>query len=57
MPDNEPDAEVDPEEFVRAMLNISPEDAAKVRERTPGTRQRKSGEEPGADQRVERPSK
>ena len=32
--------ELDPEDFVRAMLHIGPEGAAKVRERTPGTRQR-----------------
>lgn len=32
--------DVDPVEFARAMLHISPDDAAKVRERTPATRKR-----------------
>jgi hypothetical protein len=35
-------AEVDPLEFTRAVLGISPEDAAKVREDTPGTRKQPS---------------
>jgi hypothetical protein len=43
-PDSADTGSVDPEDFVRAMLHISPEDAAKVRERTPGTRQTKSGQ-------------
>jgi hypothetical protein len=32
--------EVDPKDFVRAVLGISAEDAEKVREDTPGTRKR-----------------
>ena len=31
---------VDPEDFLRAVLKISPEDAEKVRKDTPGTRKR-----------------
>jgi hypothetical protein len=42
--------DVDPTEFARAMLAISPEDAAKVRERTPATRKRAEKQEgPTAD--------
>ena len=41
MPDKEEEqARVKPEDFLRALLKISPEDAAKVREDTPGTRKR-----------------
>lgn len=32
---------VDPDNFLRALLHISPEDAETVRERTPGTRPEK----------------
>jgi hypothetical protein len=32
--------DVDPEQFLRALLQINPEDAEKVREATPGTRKR-----------------
>ena len=32
---------VDPKDFVKALLGISPEDAEKVREDTPGTRKRR----------------
>jgi hypothetical protein len=35
-----PGTDVDPKDFLRALLNISPEDAEKVREDTPGTRKR-----------------
>jgi hypothetical protein len=42
--------DVDPQEFVRAVLGISPEDAEKVREQTPGTRPDKPKQEgPTAD--------
>lgn len=37
--DNEP--EIQPGDFLRALLKISPEDAESVRERTPGTRPEK----------------
>lgn len=44
------EADVDPEEFVRRMLAISPEDAETVREQTPGTRPQKQQQEgPSAD--------
>ena len=44
------DADVDPVEFARAMLGISPEDAEKVRERTSPTRKRPEKQEgPTAD--------
>ena len=33
-------AEVDPRDFVRALLHISPEDAEKAREKSPATRKR-----------------
>jgi len=50
MPDAKPEGDVDPDEFVRAMLRISPEDAAKVRERTSPTRKRPENQEgPTAD--------
>lgn len=35
---NDPSRGVASEDFLRALLNISPEDAAEVREATPGTR-------------------
>jgi len=38
--DARPDAELDPQEFLRRMLHISPEDAETVRERTSPTRKR-----------------
>jgi hypothetical protein len=42
--------ELDPIEFVRAMLGISREDAETVRERTPGTRKQPEKQEgPTAD--------
>jgi hypothetical protein len=48
--DDRPDDELDPEEFVRRMLAISPEDAQTVRERTPATRKRAEKQEgPTAD--------
>jgi hypothetical protein len=47
-------AEVDPQEFLRAVLKISPEDAEKVREDTPGTRKRP---EPQHDGNEEGPAK
>lgn len=37
-------AEVDPEDFLRALLKISPEDAAKAREDSPATRKRKTAQ-------------
>jgi hypothetical protein len=41
---------LDAEEFLRRMLAVSPEDAEKVRERTPGTRpDRQTQEGPSAD--------
>jgi hypothetical protein len=41
---------VDPEDFLRALLKISPEDAERVREDTPGTRKRPQKQEgPTAD--------
>jgi hypothetical protein len=51
--------EVDPEDFLRALLKISPGDAQRVREDTPGTRKRPEpqtgprrdhGDENGPDQ-------
>jgi hypothetical protein len=41
--------EVDPEEFLRALLRISPEDAEKAREQSPATRKRKPPEGPTHD--------
>lgn len=43
--------DVDPVEFVRAMLHISPEDAEKAREQSPATRKRgdKGQDGPTAD--------
>lgn len=44
------DDAVDPQEFLRALLKISPEDAEEVRERTPGTRPEKPRQDgPTAD--------
>jgi len=41
---------VDPEDFLRALLKISPEDAESVREDAPATRKRNEGQEgPTAD--------
>jgi hypothetical protein len=54
MSEPEPD-QVHPVDFVRAVLGISPEDAEKVRERTPGTRpERQEQEGPSADYGDER---
>lgn len=39
------DPEVDPVEFLRSILHISPDDAAKVREDTPATRKRADPQE------------
>lgn len=41
--DEAPKQGVDPEEFLRALLKISPEDAEEVREETPATRKRGRG--------------
>lgn len=41
--------EVDPVDLVRSVLRISPEDAAKVREKTPGTRTRISHDQKDED--------
>jgi hypothetical protein len=54
MKNEESDAEVDPREFLRAVLHISPEDAEKVREETPGARkprddENRSGGQPDHD--------
>jgi hypothetical protein len=38
--------EVDPQDFLRALLKISPEDAEKAREGSPATRKRRSPEGP-----------
>jgi hypothetical protein len=43
------DDEIDPKDFLRALLRISPEDAKKVRERSPVTRKRKPPEGPHHD--------
>ena len=44
------ETELDPQEFLRALLKISPEDAESVRERTPGTRPEKPRQDgPSAD--------
>lgn len=41
---------VDPEDFLRALLKISPEDAEKAREQSPATRRRPEKQEgPTAD--------
>jgi hypothetical protein len=40
---------VDPTEFLRALLRISPEDAAKARKQSPPTRNRKPQEGPYHD--------
>jgi hypothetical protein len=41
---------VDPQDFLRSLLHISPEDAEKVREDTPGTRKRpEPQDDPGRD--------
>lgn len=40
---DETESDVDPIEFVRAMMGISPEDAEKVRERSSPTRKRAGG--------------
>ncbi|MDT4893278.1 MAG: hypothetical protein QOE97_2313 [Pseudonocardiales bacterium] len=42
--EDHPTGDVDPMDFARAMLHISPEDAAKVRERSPATRPRRTAE-------------
>jgi hypothetical protein len=44
----EPD-EVDPKDFLRALLNIDPEDAERVRDDSPATRPRKPPEGPYHD--------
>ncbi|HEX8081338.1 MAG TPA: hypothetical protein VF557_14100 [Jatrophihabitans sp.] len=49
MSDNPDAPEVDPREFVRAMLHISPEDAKKAREQSPAARKRKPPEGPVHD--------
>lgn len=46
---DEPMPDVDPVEFARAMLGISPEDAAKVRERSNPTRKRAGEDDRGHD--------
>ena len=56
MTNSEPQ-DVDPEEFLRALLKISPEDAEKVREDTPGIRKRPDRQTgPQRDDRNEDPS-
>jgi hypothetical protein len=47
--DNDGDQPVDPKDFLRAMLYISPEDAKKARERSPATRKRTPPEGPVHD--------
>ena len=51
MSDDQADAgqAIDPKEFLRALLHISPEDAKKVRDATPATRKRKPPEGPRHD--------
>jgi len=41
--------DVDPGEFLRALLHISPEDAEKAREDSPATRKRKPADGPVHD--------
>lgn len=41
--------DVTPEDFLRALLHISPEDAEKAREESPATRPRKPSEGPRHD--------
>ncbi|HEX8095413.1 hypothetical protein [Jatrophihabitans sp.] len=48
--------EIDPREFLRAVLNIDPKDAEKARQDSPATRSRRAQEGPTHDYGDDRPA-